>query len=253
MKRIFNYKKDVDDIRDYQFHKKVVLLEKSALPSSFQLPSLPPILDQGDLGSCTANSSSNALRFLLKKNNLNVFQPSRLYIYWFTRFIEGNTNSDSGASLRNTLKSISKYGACHENLWAYNISQFKTKPNAPSQTDAKKHASKFQYLAVKQNLDIIKNAICQGFPIVLGFLVFNSFMSNKVTATGIVPMPDPNKEKMLGGHAVLLVSYDDSKRLFGFMNSWGPNWGNKGFFYLPYDYVLSPNLAFDMWAIRFFQ
>ena len=113
---------------------------------------------------------------------------------------------------------------------------------------------KWNFLFIRKNdLDIIKNAICQGFPIVLGFLVFNSFMSNKVTATGIVPMPDPNKEKMLGGHAVLLVSYDDSKRLFGFMNSWGPNWGNKGFFYLPYDYVLSPDLAFDMWAIRFFQ
>ena len=255
MKRIYNHKHDEDDIRDYKFHKMVIQKPKIELPKQFNLISLsrlPPVLDQGNLGSCTANAASNSLRYLLIKNKKAEFQPSRLFIYWFTRFIQNTVNSDSGASNRDTLKSISKNGACNELIWKYDISKYKIRPNQVSINDGSKHIPGFQYLSVGQDTSSIKNAISQGYPIVCGILVYSSFESDEVTKTGSVPLPDTTKEQLLGGHAILMVSYDDTTKKFGFMNSWGTSWGYKGFFTLPYDYIFNYNLAFDFWTMRFF-
>jgi C1A family cysteine protease len=107
-------------------------------------------------------------------------------------------------------------------------------------------------MSVGQNLNSIKNAISQDFPIVFGIDVYSSFESKQVSKTGVVPMPNVNTEQLLGGHAIMMISYDDTKKVFGCMNSWGTSWGNKGFFTLPYAYVLSNQLAFDFWTIHFF-
>lgn len=251
--RRYDYVRDSPDIRDFRFHKIAIIKEAKQLPSSFFLSPLPKIIDQEDLGSCTANAASNGLRFLLIKNNKKEFQPSRLFIYWFTRFIESDVKVDSGASLRNTLKSISKYGVSKESIWPYIISKFTIKPSKPAINDGTPHKKGFQYLSVKQDLTTIKNVISQGYPIVLGIAVFESFESAEATNTGNIPTPDKNNEKLLGGHAILMVSYDDNTRKFGFMNSWGTSWGDKGFFRLNYDYILDYALAFDFWAIRYFS
>jgi len=252
MKRIYNLIRDEKDIRDFRFNKKVIMKNKKDLPIKYSLSPLPLILDQGDLGSCTANAASNGLLYLLDKNDKPEFQPSRLFIYWFTRFIQNSVSYDSGASLRNTMKSIGKYGACNENIWEYDISKYKIKPSNQAVTDGAKHKKGFQYLSVGQDTSSIKNAISQGYPIVCGILVYSSFESDEVTKTGNVPMPDTTTEDLLGGHAILMVSYDDTTKKFGFMNSWGTSWGNKGFFTLPYDYIFNYNLAFDFWTIRYF-
>jgi len=254
MKRIYNLKKDSKDSRDFLFLTHIKQIKPRDLPKSFDLRNtglIPPIVDQGELGSCTANASSYGLRFQLKKNS-NDFQPSRLYIYYFTRLLEGSVNYDSGASLRDTMRAIKKNGACDENIWNYDITKFTKKPSQQAITEGIKKRKSFQYLSVRNNINTIKNALYQGYPITIGIAVYSSFESDKVAQTGEVPLPDIKNENMLGGHAILMISYDDITRKFGFMNSWGTSWGNKGFFTLPYDYVLNPNLAFDFWAIKTF-
>lgn len=256
MKRIYNHKHDMNDIRDFKFHKMVIQKPKIAIPNKFSLLNLcplPDVLDQGNLGSCTANAASNALKYLLTKNKKQVFQPSRLFIYWFTRLLQNTVNEDSGASNRDTLKSILKNGACDENRWIYDITKYKLRPNQIAIREGNIHRTGFQYLSVIQDINVIKNSIYQGFPIILGISIYSSFESLAVMTTGNVPMPDIRKEIFLGGHAIWMVSYDDTTRRFGFMNSWGSGWGNKGFFTLPYDYVLNPTLAYDFWTVKFFN
>lgn len=255
MKRIFNHKKDTPDIRDLKFNKQVILLPTSLVPKKFSLADickLPAILDQGDLGSCTANAGSNSLRYILIKNKKREIQPSRLYIYYFTRVLQNTVNDDSGCTLRNMMKAIVSRGACDENNWQYIISKFKEKPTQIAIDEGMNRRRNFQYLSINQDLPTIKNAIVQGYPIVIRIMVYSSFMNPIVARTGEVPIPNKKNETLLGGHAVTIVSYDDNTRKFGLMNSWGEDWGNKGYFTMPYNYILRNDLAFDFWTIRMF-
>lgn len=253
---VFNYVKQEKDSRDFKFHKTFDLKGEKDLPTSFNLSSfapLPGVLDQGKLGSCTANSTSNALRHSLKINHLWEFQPSRLFIYYFTREIEGTTGSDAGASLRNTMKAVSKKGACTEYTWGYDPAVLTTKPSSLAVTEGKAHKKGFKYYSINRDLVTMKNALVSGFPIVIGIAVYQSFVSNAVAKTGTVPLPNKNSEKLLGGHAILMVGYDDASQRFTFMNSWGTGWGANGYFTLPYNYVMDKSLAMDMWAIQSFK
>lgn len=95
----------------------------------------------------------------------------------------------------------------------------------------------------------MKGCLASGYPFVFGFSVYESFESQAVAQTGIVPMPSPN-EQLLGGHAVLAVGYDDEQGRFIVRNSWGKDWGMEGYFTIKYDYLLNDNLADDFWTIR---
>jgi C1A family cysteine protease len=100
----------------------------------------------------------------------------------------------------------------------------------------------------------IKNTLNAGYPIVLGIVVYSSFISDSVATTGIVPMaPVNNNDYVLGGHCVVICGYDDTKQLFIMRNSWGTHWGDKGYFYLPYDYITSPVLTSDLWVLTKLQ
>jgi len=250
---IYNHKKDKPDARDFKFETFHVATT-SAPPQILDLRNTnfcPPVLDQGQLGSCTANASSNALRFLLKKEKLKEWQPSRLYIYWFSRFLEGTTGEDSGCYIRDVMSSIHTYGACDEKLLPYNINIFRNRPSNTCVRNATPHIKNFKYLSVSNNLTSIKNCLASGFPIVFGFDVYESFETQEVANTGIVPMPDTSSEELLGGHCVCIYGYNDTKKQYLVMNSWGSGWGDKGYFYLPYDYV---NLyGSDLWTLRFFD
>lgn len=254
MPHLYLCKRQKEDKRDYHFEKIILLKTTNTLPKSYRIKNeyIPGILDQGNLGSCTANAASNALKCILMKENRPVFQPSRLYIYWFSRFLENTTSTDSGATLRDTMKSINNNGACDEQIWKYIIPNFTIKPPNIAINYGNANKKKFVYMSVAQNLDSIKNALYQNFPIVFGIDIYSSFESDSVAKTGVVPMPKTNSEQLLGGHAIMMVSYDDTKKVFGCMNSWGTSWGNNGFFTLPYNYVLSSNLAFDFWTIQAF-
>jgi C1A family cysteine protease len=146
------------------------------------------------------------------------------------------------------MKTIAQQGVCDEALWWYNPAKFTVKANKACYANALKHKA-LAYLRVNQSLADITACIAAGFPVVFGISVYDSFESDVVAKTGVVPMPGAN-ESNLGGHAICMVGYDNNKRLFKFRNSWGSSWGDKGYGYLPYAYVLNGNLADDFWTIR---
>lgn len=209
----------------------------------------PAIYDQGALGSCSANALGFAFHFCeLKQTQPLPFIPSRLFLYYNERVIDGDPTQDTGAEIHDGVTSLNTTGVCPENEWDYNISQFTVKPPQNCYTDALNHRI-IQYSAVNQDLTQIKQVLVDGYPVVFGFLVYESFQSEQVAKTGIVPMPQQD-EKVVGGHAVAIVGYDDSKQVFIVRNSWGTGWGDQGYFYMPYAYVSNQDLATDFWVIK---
>ncbi|HYB40436.1 MAG TPA: C1 family peptidase, partial [Candidatus Methylomirabilis sp.] len=214
--------------------------------------SCPPVYDQGQLGSCTANAIGAAIQFDQMKEKLpDVFTPSRLFIYYNERVIEGTVQSDSGAQIRDGIKSVAKQGGCPEKLWPYDIAKFTDKPSAACYTEAAKHRV-VSYQRVAQNANQMKGCLASGFPFVFGFTVYESFESDAVAKTGQVPMP-AHGEQVLGGHAVMAVGYDDHAQRFTVRNSWGTGWGHKGYFTIPYAYLLDRGLSSDFWTLRLVQ
>ena len=222
------------------------------LPSVVDLrPQCPPVYDQGQLGSCTANAIAGALEFDAARQSLPVATPSRLFIYYNERVIEGTVNSDSGAQIRDGIKSVAAQGDCPETEWPYDPSQFAVQPSLACYADAVKHQAVI-YEAVDQNLDSLRGCLAAGFPFVYGFTVYQSFESSAVEETGVVPMPGVLFDQPVGGHAVMAVGYDDAAQTFTVRNSWGPTWGDAGYFHFPYAYMTG-NLASDFWTIRTIQ
>lgn len=208
---------------------------------------MPPVYDQGELGSCTANAIGAAFEYNQVRGGKADFMPSRLFIYYNERKMEGTIKSDSGAMIRDGIKSVNKIGVVSEIEWPYVISRFAVTPPAKVYNDARFHRS-VQYQRVPQNTHAMKQCLAQGNPIVFGFTVYESFESDQVASTGEVPMPGLS-ESVLGGHAVLAVGYDDSVKRFKVRNSWGPGWADSGNFTMPYDYLTNPSLSDDFWTI----
>jgi C1A family cysteine protease len=218
------------------------------LPSSVDLrPLCPPIEDQGELGSCTANALVGALEFLELKEQIPYINLSRLFIYYNERVLNRTVNSDSGASLREGIKTLSKQGVCDELLWAYIITKFESKPSPDCYAQARHHKISSYYRLTL--LNDMKQCLASGYPFVFGFTVYDSFESPQVAHTGIVNMPQPS-ENVLGGHAVVAVGYDDTTQRFIVRNSWGSGWGMQGYFTIPYGYLANSNLSDDFWTIR---
>jgi C1A family cysteine protease len=238
---------DLPDLRDKVFAAPRAI---GPLPASVDLrPGCPAVYDQGQLGSCTANAIGAAVQFDQMKQGLaDVFVPSRLFIYYNERVMEGSVDEDAGAMIRDGIKSVSKQGAPHEELWPYTVSKFRTKPPASVYKDAAKHQA-LLYQRVTQQIDQLKGCLASGYPFVFGFAVYESFQTQAVAKSGKVPMPSPT-EKQLGGHAVLAVGYDDAKERFIVRNSWGPDWATKGYYTMPYAYLLDENLSDDFWVIK---
>jgi C1A family cysteine protease len=143
---------------------------------------------------------------------------------------------------------VAHEGDCPEKEWPYNIAKFTVKPSTGCYKDALKYKA-LSYQRVVQTLSQLKGCLASGYPFVFGFTVYESFESDAVAKSGAVPMPAPN-EKVLGGHAVLAVGYDDSAQRFIVRNSWGKTWGLQGYFTMPYAYLTDNNLADDIWTIR---
>jgi C1A family cysteine protease len=237
---------DLPDHRDLMYAAPMQVL--AALPTSADLrSSCPPVYDQGQLGSCTANAIAAAVEFDLMKQNED-FMPSRLFIYYNERAIEGTVDSDSGAQIRDGIKSVASQGDCPESGWPYDISKFTNKPPQKCFDDAVQHKA-VQYQRTIRDLNQMKGCLASGYPFVFGFTVYQSFESQEVAKSGHASMPSPG-EQAVGGHAVLAVGYDDSQGWFIVRNSWGTGWGMQGYFTLPYAYLLNENLADDFWTIR---
>jgi C1A family cysteine protease len=239
---------DIPDQRDYLYAAPPAFLR--ALPPRVDLrKQCPPVYDQGQLGSCTANAIGGAVEFDQMKEKLpQIFIPSRLFIYYNERVIEGTVNTDAGAMLRDGIKTVAKQGACPEPMWPYLIARFKTKPSAACYAEGAKHTA-VSYQRLVQSLSQMQGCLASGYPFVFGFTVYESFETNTVARTGHVPMP-ASGEHVLGGHAVCAVGYDIKRRWFICRNSWGTSWGMRGYFTIPLAYLTDADLSADFWTIR---
>ncbi|HVH61963.1 MAG TPA: C1 family peptidase [Candidatus Dormibacteraeota bacterium] len=245
--RRYGWIPDVPDQRDHLYAAPPQYLK--ALPASTDLrKACPPVYNQGELGSCTANAIAAAIEFDRTKQKLSDFVPSRLFIYYNERVIEGTVSIDSGAMLRDGIKSVASDGACPEPEWPYEITRFTQKPTAQCYKDAKLDRA-VSYQSIIQDLNQMKGCLASGNPFVFGFTVYESFESEEVRRTGHATLPGWG-ERPIGGHAVMAVGYDDAKEWFLIRNSWGPEWGMKGYFTLPYTYLIQGGLAADFWTIR---
>jgi len=200
---------------------------------------------QGKLGSCTAQALAGNLEFLDKKLDGEYVDTSRLFIYYNERALIDTIDYDSGASLRDGIKTLKKDGACHEETWPYKISKFDTRPPRKCYIEGKLHLieSYHRLIAIPEML----SCLAEGYPFVFGFTAYESFESRKVRRTGIVHMPK-KKERPIGGHAVMAVGYDQAAKRFLVRNSWGKRWGMAGYFTMPFKYL--ETLADDFWTIR---
>jgi C1A family cysteine protease len=256
---------DHPDQRDFTYTTPQAVF--ATLPTAADLrKKCPPIYDQECLGSCTANAIAGAIEFeQLRQNKKQAFMPSRLFIYYNERAMEGTVSSDSGAQIRDGIKSVVNLGVCPETEWPYTLGtckmigedpttgddiydtgpKFKQKPPKACYTDATKFQV-LQYQSVMNVLPQIKGCLAEGFPFVFGFTVYESFYN--IGKNGIMPLPAHNEQKV-GGHAVMAVGYNESKQVFIIRNSWGTSWGDKGYFYMPYAFITSNNCN-DFWTIR---
>jgi C1A family cysteine protease len=243
----FGWIPDAPDQRDHMYSAPVETLAQ--LPPSVDLrPQCPPVYDQGQLGSCTGNAIAGAIEFERMRQRLPDFMPSRLFIYYNERVIEGTVSSDSGAQIRDGIKSVAKQGVCPETEWPYDITKFEVKPPASAFQDALLDRA-VSYQRLTHDMNQMKSCLASGFPFVFGFNVYESFESQEVAQTGHAPMPAPGEQE-IGGHAVMAVGYEDSQQWFLVRNSWGQGWGMRGYFTLPYSYLTQPGLASDFWTIR---
>lgn len=245
----FGWKPDSIDPRDRKISFKTADISK--LPKTIDLrEKCSPVENQTSLGSCTANAAAGALEYLEMKDGVstdNFENFSRLFIYYNARNLERDVNADSGVSLRETLTSLNKTGACDEVLWPYDISKFAIKPTDNCYIDANNHKI-IEYLGIYTFEDMIA-CLANGFPFIFGFQVYESFMTPQMAKTGILSNPLPN-EKSVGWHAVCAVGYDMNSKTILLRNSWGADWGQGGYFTMPFDYVDNGELAQDFWTIR---
>lgn len=208
----------------------------------------PAVMNQGDLGACTAHGITGVLRFNLIAKGKQDEALSRLQLYFDERKVEGTTNSDSGAAIRDGIKCAAKLGVAPEVLWPYDIKNFKKQPPR-SVYVAARQVEALSYERVDVSVVALQTALASGFPVVIGIQVFESFEADDVAKTGMVPVPGQS-EAPLGGHCMYVVGYGQKPNCFTVRNSWGTAWGDKGDCYIPYDYLGDPNLGDDYWVVK---
>jgi len=210
-------------------------------------PYCSAIENQGNLGSCTGNAIAGAIELLNKRNN-KPSDISRLFIYYYERLMINTVNYDSGAYIRDGIKVCYRNGAPLEILWPYVIKKFKSRPVKEAIDDALKRKVTLYERVIDHNgcLDALNN----GYPVVVGFNVYSSFESRQVSRTGIMPYPNILRERLLGGHAVLLVGYDKTREVYIARNSWGSSWGDRGYFYMPFQVIQNTSMSGDFWIVK---
>jgi hypothetical protein len=232
-------------------------------PSSFDLRTMypnfiPGILAQQSLGDCVGNEISNACKFCMHKqsNNQEDWQPSRLYVYYFGRLIDGlPIEQDSGMSLYGCLQGIDQFGVCNEDLWSYDITKFSAQPDKQALAAGAMHGREIKYTYVLQELDHIKIALTSGFPIAIGIQIYPSFKTDETKNNGIIQLPKTTEISM-GWHCVCIWGFDDVSQTFICSNSWGIAWGlpsSPGYFTIPYQYILNPTLCSEMLQVTYFK
>ena len=239
----------VPDVRDHSFKTSVA---PGALPEAHNLVTLHPerfgpIENQGRLGACTSFGTGRARRYAYTKAGFhNAFVEAHLFTYFGSRLLEGNTESDAGASIADAVKAANRWGVCADHWFPYNDANpgpFTDIPDPDAYKNAATHLT-VAYAAVPPSAQGIKAAIASDYPVAFGISVYESFFT---APSGNIPLPQQG-EKLAGGHCILAVGYNDASQTILCANSWGPTWGNAGYALLPYAYF-TPQLAFDAWVL----
>jgi C1A family cysteine protease len=223
----------------------------TTLPKVDLRPLCPDVFDQEDLGSCTANAGVFAMMWaLFVKLKKPCILLSRLFMYYMERKLNGQIKEDAGATIKDECI-VAAEGVCEETYDTYDISKFTVAPTKSALANALLHKIT-SYKAVK-GLSGIKAVLASGYPVCLGMTVFESFEGTAIAGTGKMPIPKKGEE-VKGGHAVAAVGYDDSIKCLIVRNSWGSGWGDKGYFYMPYDFVSltmdGQPCVYDCWMMQ---
>jgi len=245
--RGFGWVSDSPDSRDHTYVASRAVFGR--LPKRKDLRSrCPPAYDQKGLNSCSANAIAAAVEFdLMRERGERVIFPSRLFLYYNARQIEGTVRSNVGVSIRDAIKSVARQGDCPESLWPYIEHKFRTRPPQRCYNRALRYRA-VEYQRIHRSLDDFRSCLAGGSPFVFGFLAHRNF-HEVVRKTGRLEMPLPG-ERLLGQHAVMAVVYEDPERRLIVRNSWGPRFGRRGYFTMPYEYLLNEDLSDDFWTIR---
>lgn len=231
---------------------------------------IPSIYNQGKLGACVAHSASQALRILLNYKERQRYKisrwtwsdpnvealkhPSRLYIYYNSRQMEGDSlNEDCGCTNHSACMAIEHYKICPEDLWPYEEHNLTKHPPHNAYVVADKYKT-FQYSKVDRSIDQLKGAIHNGHPVMIGVVVFPSLIaSGSDGGKGDIPVPNIRRESPIGGHSILLVGYDDETSRFKLVNHWSRRWGNHGFGTISYDFLMNDDISGDFFAVEALQ
>jgi C1A family cysteine protease len=221
------------------------------IPQAVDLrPKFPvPCYDQGELGSCTANATVGAAEFLgYRDAGKYIYRLSRLALYYDVREYEGDPGDDRGAELRDVIKVGAKTGLCGEWAWPYNVGKFAVKPPPFAYRNAATHLfTEYYSIPPETRARDVLAALASGYPVIFGFRVYRQF--DEIGPDGICPPMDPGGWP-IGGHAVLAMGYDRIRKLYLIRNSWGPEWGDHGYFWMPFDYANDPDEAGDFWILH---
>lgn len=238
--QFLGYIPDLHDQRDFLYQDFFRL--KATRPKLVDLrPKLSAVENQGSLGSCTAQALIGAAEHLWFKAKLTTLNGSRLWLYYKERDAMGTVNEDSGASLRTGIKVLASKGLPQEKLWPYTVSKWNAKPPTSVDSDALKY--KISLYTKLTSLTAVKDSLASGYTVPFGITLYESFWRQKA---GLIPVPK-SSEDVEGGHAMLTVGYDETKKYFIIRNSWGSRWGSKGYCYLPFAYAEQMR---DMWCFR---
>lgn len=245
----YGWKRDLPDHRDHFYTVPAPV----QVPRKVDLsPQCPPVFDQGQLGSCVSNAVTALFQFdEMRQKEDDASQPnSRLFLYYNARSLEDAVGYDAGATIRDGIRAVAAYGSVKESAWPYDIEKFTVRPTDEVFSQARKDIIT-EYRRIVQKIADLRACLASGNPFAFGFTVYQSFESQEVAQTGNASMPGWF-DRAIGGHAVMAVGYNDDTKRFLVRNSWGNKWGlpdNPGYFTIPMEYLLNPDLAGDFWTI----
>jgi C1A family cysteine protease len=227
------------------------LKSTESLPQKVDLRKFLTSVEMQIGNSCVANAMAGAYEYLAKRELGDAADVSRLYIYYNARYLDGTQDEDSGSYMQRAIEGLIEYGACSEEMWPNDENSINAEPH----TDAYNQGAAFRVVEkeyIDTELDLWRETLAEGYPIAFALNTFDSF-DEACNNKGRVPMPkaSDNVRETHGWHAMLCVGYSDIDRVFIVRNSWSEEWGDKGYCYIPYDYMIHPDYnSHDSWIIK---